>query len=102
MRQHRILPDVEAKLPHDPLPKRKRVAIPAMHSENAPRSKFTREQVVGAILRNLRGESYERIAGDMGAHEMAVYHWCMGITRRGCRVEAERRHRASLQPRDTP
>ena len=97
MRHIWLMPEIEARLPVKPAPKR--VApepIPGLQQTKAPPSRHARETVISAIVAHLSGEPNASIAARIGAAPALVYQWCEGTLRRDCLAEAERRWRARL------
>ena len=97
MRHIWLMPEIAARLPVKPAPKRAVPdPIPALQQTKAPPSRHTRETVISTIVAHLSGEPNASIAARIGVKPSLVYQWCEGTLRRDCLAEAERRWRARL------
>lgn len=77
---------------------RKKVRLPAMQSEKGRHScKLTDEEVIAVIIEHLYGACVRRIAKRLGINWTVVDHWCEGLNRRRCWIEADRRYREQLR-----
>ena len=84
-------PEVEAKAPHSPVRKRKKVRIPSLWDNGRHLAKVPDHEVVALLLHRLRtGESEESIANRTGHPLMTVKHWVDGSNRAKCLRTAQR------------
>lgn len=76
MRHIWLMPEIAARLPVKPAPKR---AVPALQQTKAPPSRHTRETVISTIVAHLSGEPNASIAARIGVKPALVYQWCGAI-----------------------
>lgn len=93
-----IKPAVDIHAPAEVnLPRRKKEHIPGLQPEKGQHHrKLTDEEVIAVIIEHLFGADVRRLAKRLGLNWTVVDHWCEGLNRRRCWIEADRRYREQL------